>query len=76
MTPTRARIETLVIRIQAAFLADPGLSMTLVAAQRRFGIDEATGAGVLGALVEARVLTEHHGVYRRNFPRSDERQAA
>ena len=56
MTPTRGRIEKLVMQIQNAFLENPTLSLTLPAAQWRFGADEATCAGVLDMLVDARVL--------------------
>jgi hypothetical protein len=76
MTLTRRRIETLVMQVQSAFLENPMLSLTLPAAQRRFGVDEVTGAGVLGTLVDARVLTRREGVYRRNFPRPALRPAA
>jgi hypothetical protein len=76
MTSTRSRIERLVILMQSAFLDNPMLSLTLPAAQRRFGVDNITCAGVLGALVDARVLTERDGVYRRNFPRPEVRPAA
>ena len=76
MTPTRGRIESVVMRIQTAFLQNPMLSLTLPAAQRRFGVDEVTCAAVLGALVDARVLTKRDGVYRRHFPRPALRPAA
>lgn len=76
MPPTRGRIESLVMRIQAAFLENPMLSLTLPAAQRRFGIDDVACAGVLGALVDARVLTERQGAYRRYLPRPAVRPAA
>ena len=76
MTSTRSRIERLVMKIQSAFLENPVLSLTLPAAQRRFGIDEITCAGVLGALVDARVLIRREGIYRRNFPRPAVRPAA
>ena len=76
MTLTRSRIESLLMRIQSAFLDNPMMSLTLPAAQRRFAVDEVTCAGVLGALVDARVLTAHEGVYRRNFPRPAVRPAA
>ena len=66
---TRSRIESLLMRIQSAFLENPMLSLTLPAAQRRFGADEVACAGVLGALMDAQVLTKHEGAYRRNFPR-------
>jgi hypothetical protein len=76
MITTRNRIENLLMQIQSAFLESPMLSLTLPQAQRRFGVDEVTCAGVLGALVDARVLTMHEGVYRRNFPRPAVRPAA
>jgi hypothetical protein len=76
ITSTRSRLESLVMQIQSAFLDNPMLSLTLAAAERRFGIDEVTCAGVLGALVDARVLTRREGVYRRNFPRPVMRPAA
>ena len=76
MTPTRGQIESLVMRIQTAFLQNPMLSLTLPAAQMRFGLDEVTCAGVLGALVDARMLTQRDGAYRRYFPRLAGRQAA
>lgn len=76
MTSTRSRIEHLLMQIQSAFLDNPMLSLTLPAAQRRFGVDEITCAGVLAALVDARVLTKSEGVYRRNFPRPAVRPAA
>jgi hypothetical protein len=40
MPPTPGRLENLVMRIQTAFLENPMLSLTLPAAQRRFGVDE------------------------------------
>ena len=76
MTSTRSRIEHLLMQIQSAFLDNPMLSLTLPAAQRRFGVDEITCAGVLAALVDARVLKKSEGVYRRNFPRPAVRPAA
>jgi hypothetical protein len=76
MTPTRGRIESLVMRLQTAFLQNPMLSLTLSAAQRRFRVDEVTCAGVLGALVDARVLTRRDGAYHRYFPRLAGRRAA
>jgi hypothetical protein len=76
MTPTHGRIESFVMRIQTAFLENPTLSLTLPTAQRWFGMDEVTCAGVLGALVDARVLTELQGAYRRYLPRPAVRPAA
>jgi hypothetical protein len=76
MISKRRWIEGLVMQIQAAYLEAPALSLTLPAAQRRFGLDEVTCAGVLGALVDARVLAEREGAYRRNFARAAARPAA
>lgn len=76
MTATRDRIEHLVVRIQSDFLDNPALALTPPAAAKRFGIDEVECAGVLGALVEARVLTEREGAYRRYFPPHVARRAA
>jgi hypothetical protein len=76
MTATNGRIEHLVMRIETDFLDHPTLTLTLPAAQKRFGIDEATCAGVLEALVDARVLTQNEGAYRRYFPRLAARRAA
>ena len=67
MTATCARIETLVVRIQADSLDDPALALTRRAAEKRFGIDGVACAGVLDALVDARVLTRRDGTYRRYF---------
>ena len=76
MTPTRDRIEDLVLRIQCDFLDHPSLALTLPAAEQRFDVDEPTCIGVLGALVDARVLTEQEGTYRRHFPQLAARRAA
>lgn len=64
------------ISLQSAFLDNPILSLTLPAAQRRFSVDEFTCDGVLGALVDARVLLKDDDVYRRNVPRRAVRPAA
>ena len=76
MTATRDRIEDLVMRIQTDYLEHPTLTLTLRSAQTRFGVDEVTCAGVLGALVDARVLTQRDGAYSRHFPRLARRRAA
>jgi hypothetical protein len=76
MTATRDRIEDLVLRIQAAFLDNPTLMLTLPAAEKRFGIDDVICASVLDALVDARVLTARKGAYRRYVPRLAARRAA
>ena len=61
MTATRRRIENLAVRIQSDFLDHSTLALTLPAAEMRFGIDDVGCAGVLGALVDAGVLTERKG---------------
>jgi hypothetical protein len=76
MTATRDRVEHLVMQIQTDYLEHPTLALTLPAAQTRFGLDEVTCAGVLGALVDARVLTQRGGAYSRYCPRLAGRQAA
>ena len=76
MTATRERIENLLMRIQTDYLEHPRLKLMLPAAQTRFGVDEVTCAGVLGALVDARVLTQRDGAYSRYFPRLAGRRAA
>ncbi len=76
MTPTRSQIEDLVMRIQTDYLQHPTLALTLPAAQTRFGLDEVTCAGLIGALVDAHVLTEREGAYSRHFPRVTVRRAA
>jgi hypothetical protein len=76
MTTTRDQIESLVVRVQSEFLDEATLALTLSAAAQRFGIDEVAGAGVLGALVDAGVLTEHDGTYRRHVPALATRPAA
>ena len=68
MTPTRGQVESLIMRIQNAFLEYPTLSLTLPTAERWFGADEVTCAAVLDTLVEAQVLTRREGGYVRYFP--------
>ena len=69
MTASRNRIQDLLLRIQSDFLENPTLSLTVPTAETRFGIDQITCAAMLGALVDAGVLTERGGTYRRYFPR-------
>jgi hypothetical protein len=62
-------IGTLVTRMQADFLQNPGLRLTLDEAERRFHVDRLTCEAVLGALTEGRVLTrDATGRYRRRLP--------
>ena len=76
MTTTESRISKMVERVQSDFLDDPTLCLTLRRAQKRFGFDPTTCAGVLGALVDARVLIHREGAYSRYFPRQSARDAA
>lgn len=76
MTPTRRKIESLVMRIQSAFLHDPTFTLTLPAAPRQFGVDGVTCAAVLKALVDAGVLTIQDGTYRTYVPAPLDRRAA
>jgi hypothetical protein len=76
MTPTRDRVANLLMEIQGDFLDNPSLSLTPSMAQSRFAIDEATCAGLFGALVDACVLAVDHGEYHRHVPRPNERHAA
>jgi hypothetical protein len=70
MAPTRTWIETLVTRVQGEFLDAPARRLTLPQAERHFGIDRVTCEAVLGALVDADVLTRlADGRYARCFPR-------
>ena len=69
MTLTRDRIEGLVMTMQAAFLDEPTLGLTLQDARRRLAVDDRTCRAVLGALVDARVLENTaSGRYVRLFP--------
>ena len=76
MTAIDTRIGNMILRVQNDFLDDPTLSLTLPRSQKRFGFDRATCAGILEALVDARVLTHQEGAYRRFFPRLAEQRAA
>ena len=76
MIQTPGRIADLVMRVQAAFLDNPTLSLTLAAARLRFAVDYATCAASLDALVVACVLTARKGAYRRRIPRSAGRAVA
>jgi len=75
MIATREQIEDLVLRLQSVFLDHPTLALTQPGVERRFGVDDVTCASALGALVDAGVLTEREGVYRRRFPRPGQRVA-
>jgi hypothetical protein len=76
MTPMREQVAHLVMRIQNDFLDHPTLALTLDEAQERFDVDEVDCVGVLGALVEARVLAQREGAYRMNHGRQAPGKAA
>ena len=64
------RIESLVMKMQGAFLDSPSLSLTRAEAQRRFAVDATTCEAVLAALVTSGVLTiTAQGRYVRFYPR-------
>ena len=73
MTNTLARIDTeaeaireLTRRVQAEYAEMPGLSVTLVQAQRLLAIDESTCAAVFKSLIKRGVLRRTpHGRYVR-----------
>ena len=68
MTPTRAEVEGLVVRIQGEFLNTPALRLTLGQVARRVGVSASTCEAVLQALVEAGVLSISAESYQRLFP--------
>jgi DNA-binding IclR family transcriptional regulator len=69
MIRTCPDVQTLVTRVQDAFLDVPALHLTLPQAQQRFGVDAATCAAILGTLVEAGVLERTpNQEYSRHFP--------
>ena len=69
MTRNGTSIESLVLRIQNAFLESPALRLTLGQATRRFGLDKTTCEALLDALVDTGVLARTtENVYTRFFP--------
>jgi len=73
MTPTRAEVEGLVVRIQGEFLNTPALRLTLGQVARRVGVSASTCEAVLQALVEAGVLSTSAESYERLVPRPSAR---
>lgn len=70
MTPNCRWIQALVLRVQNQFLENPVLNLTLPQAQQRFGIDRITCEAILGALLDAGVLSKTpEGTYVRCTPR-------
>jgi hypothetical protein len=70
MAPNRSWVERLVMRIQGEFLDTPCLRLTISQAEQHFEIDRTSCEAVLGALVDANVLSRSaDGRYTRSFPR-------
>jgi hypothetical protein len=70
MATNRRWVETLVTRVQGEFLDSPALRLSVPQAERHFGVDRESCEAVLGALVDANVLTRlPDGRYVRFFPR-------
>jgi hypothetical protein len=77
MTPTRANVEALVVRIQDEFLAAPAVRLTLGQVAQRVENDAVACEAVLHALVDARVLAvTPGGSFQRFFPRTRQSRAA
>ena len=77
MTPTRANVEELVVKIQGEFLNAPALRLTLGQVAQRVGAAANACEAVLHALVDSRVLAvTSAGAYERFFPRPADRLRA
>lgn len=60
------RIEEVLQRIQGEFVEMPGLRLTVAQAQRLWGLDREVCSALLGALVDARFLSQtRDGAYVR-----------
>jgi|RhiMethySRZTD1v2_1073278.scaffolds.fasta_scaffold400313_2 hypothetical protein len=70
MPTARARtLASLITRVQDDFLDSPPLTLTLLEAQQRFGLDRRICEAVLDLLIDAKVLIRTpHGAYARFFP--------
>ena len=76
MTPTRADIEGLVMRIQEEFLRRPTVRLTLHQIAYRLDASLVLCKAVLRVLVDAKVLAQTPGgVYERFFPLATARAA-
>jgi hypothetical protein len=70
MIGSRDELDDVVLRVEAAFLDDPMLALTREQVCNLFCLDAWTCASVLGALVEAGILTNScEGFYVSWFPR-------
>ena len=77
MALSRTEVESLVVRIQAAFLNAPALCLNAAQAALQFDVAGAVCEAILQALVDARVLAvSAEGEYRRFFPARAQSQAA
>ncbi|HXW07692.1 MAG TPA: hypothetical protein VD833_20860 [Vicinamibacterales bacterium] len=74
------RIDEVLQRIQGEFVEMPGLRLTTAQAQRLWGLDRDVCGALLGALVDARFLTQtRDGAYMRlegakPLPRTESRR--
>lgn len=65
-----SRAGAVVLDVQTAFLTEPGLELTVPAAQARFHLDEASCREVFGLLADTGVLcVRGNGGYVRRIPR-------
>ena len=64
MQTTKRAIETMWIRIQDAFLSNPGLVLDNEGLRQRFGGNDRIRAAVLQSMVESGVLVRTRGGYR------------
>lgn len=72
MQTTKRAIETLWIRIQEAFLSQPGLTLNEEGLRQRFGGNDQIRSAVLEAMIDAAVLARTpEGVYRLAAARFD-----
>jgi Fic family protein len=61
------RIDEMLQRIQGEFVEMPGLRLTSAQAQRLWGLEQETCNALLGALVDAKFLTQtRDGAFIRN----------
>ena len=76
MKLTDKQVETLVMRVQGAFLETPALQLTIPQARRRFGLHSAVCEPILRLLADAGVLTvTPQGAFKRFYPRPSRAQA-
>jgi hypothetical protein len=69
ITATSGQIGSLLVRVQAAFLDNPALTLSARDAQRLFDANVVMCEAVLGVLVDAGVLVTGGGIYIRPMHR-------